>query len=79
VGTGDEVSIDDDRRILDPDRPGGFRVGLHDEIRIGSGVVEAGHAATCDDVGTGREQRAPADARDHTALRVDGSHEGRDA
>src|SRR5215813_8782030 len=68
---GYQVAIDDDRRILHPSCAGGFCVGLHDQFRERSAVVESRHATTCYNLGAGCQHRSPADTSNDTASRVD--------
>src|SRR5262249_31598215 len=66
-----EVAIDDDRRILHPDCPGGLSVGPHGQCRVRRAVIEPRHAAASNDLRAGRQHRPSADASDNSASSAD--------
>src|SRR5262245_24035987 len=69
-----EVVIDYDRHILYPGCTGGFSVRLHDQFRIRRAVIESRHAAASNDLRTGCQHRASADASDNSASSTDVLH-----
>src|SRR5262245_27444089 len=70
-----EVAIDYDRRILHPDCPGGFSVGLHDQFGVSHAIIEPRHVAASNDLRAGRQHRPSADASDNSASSADVLHE----
>src|SRR5215831_12452135 len=70
-----EVVIDYDGRLLYPGCTGGFSVWLHDQFRVRRAVIEPRHAAASNDLRTGCQHRASADASDDSASSTDVLHE----